>query len=177
MTNSTLQHRLMQVSLLIIPICLLSLLAIDRPKVAIAQSEVEFFCGFTEETDQQPATMVANKGHQRAIVLWKYPLGKQTPKERCYQVSPLFRKAWTEHRLNLVSGVDRKTGQGLICAVKKGENTCERKNQLFALRSGTDAKETISRLYDSMHRAGNPILQSSSSESIDMQELIDSMGK
>jgi Circadian oscillating protein COP23 len=163
----------------LILIFLVSLFVIARPKTALAQPNVRFFCGTTEEIDQKPATVIASRGYHRTIIVWEYPMGNMTAQERCDRITPLFQKAWEERRFNLRSGTDRKTGQGIICAVRKGDTTCERKNQLFVLRSGADAQKTIGQLFDAIHTAGlsSPIHQSSSIGSIDLQELIDTLGK
>ena len=175
MINSISQSQLFKLSL----IFLVSLSVLARPKAALAQSNVRFFCGTTEEIDQKPATVIASRGYHRTIIVWEYPMGNMTAQERCDRITPLFQKAWEERRFNLRPGTDRKTGQGIICAVRKGDTTCERKNQLFALKSGADAQKIIGQLFEAIHTGGlsNPIHQSSSSGSIDMQELIDTLGK
>ena len=179
MINSIAQRQIFKLSSFIIFICLISSIEIDRPKAVLAQSNVRFFCGATEEINQKPATVIASRGYQRTIVVWEYPMGNMTAQKRCDLVTPLFQTAWDQRRFNLRPGTDRKTGQGIICAVRKGDNTCEGKNKLFSLKSGTDAKDIISKLLEAIHAGGvsNPIPQSSSSESINLQELVDAMSK
>jgi hypothetical protein len=179
MINSLVQRQIFQLSSFIIAICLISSIAIDRQNSVLAQSNVRFFCGATEEINQKPATVIASRGYQRTIVVWEYPMGNMTAQERCDRVTPLFQQAWEQRRFNLRPGTDRTTGQGIICAVRKRDNTCEGKNKLFSLRSGADAKEITSRLLAAIQTGGvsSPVPQSSSSESIDLQELVNFIDK
>ena len=107
---------------------------------------------------------------------WRKKFGKMSPQQRCETISLRFQAALERGNLNfLTAGIDRQTGYGLICAVKSQKNQCDTKQMLFALNNQQDAKEIIDGLYDSIRRTGNPIYQSSSSESIDIKELIDSV--
>jgi Circadian oscillating protein COP23 len=157
-------------------LCLSSL--VTTPSLA-QPKKMEFYCSRTN--DMYPATMLGVSGRDPlTIVVWKNKFGNMSPKQRCETISPLFQKALRSGDFNrLVSGVDRKTGQGLICASKKyGENQCDSKRMLFAVNSQQDAKDIIRDLYQSMSsRVSNPVSQSSSSESIDLQELVNSMSQ
>jgi hypothetical protein len=147
------------------------------PNLAQSAKKVEFFCGRTN--DIYPATMLAIRGNDpRTIVVWKNTFGQMSPQQRCDTISPRFQKALERHGLDLlIAGLDRKTGQGLICAIKYGEKKCDLQHMLFAVNNQQNAQEIIHGLYDSIRRTGNPIVQSSSGESIDVQELINSMDK
>jgi Circadian oscillating protein COP23 len=146
-----------------------------HPSLAQTPKKFEFYCGRTN--DIYPATMLAARGSEpRTIVVWRNKFGKMSPQQRCETISRRFQAALDRGNLNfLIPGIDRQTGHGLICAVKSGENQCDTKQMLFALRNQQDAQEILRGLYDSIRRTGNPIYQSSSSESIDIKELIDSL--
>ena len=150
---------------------------------ALAQSQkVAFYCGRTTDGNLDPATIVGTKGRKgdehRVIVIWRQKVSNITPAQRCEIVSKRFQSAWEKGNFNhLVSGMDRKSGRGLICAVSKSNSICDADKMLFTVNSQKDAQEIVTGLYESIRRTGNPNYQSSSHESIDMQELIDSIGK
>lgn len=150
---------------------------------SLAQSQkVVFYCGRTTDGNLNPATLVGTKGRKgeehRVIVVWRQKVGNLTPEQRCEMVSKKFQSAWEKGNFNhLVPGMDRKSGRGLICAVSKSDSICDADKMLFTVNSQQDAQEIVTGLYDSIRRTGNPTNQSSSNASIDMQELIDSIGK
>ncbi len=154
--------------------------AISWPVSTVAQGakKVEFYCGRTN--DVHPATMLSVRGgEQRTIVVWKNKLGKMSPKQRCEAASLRFQAAYEKRSLDrLVAGVDSKTGQGLICATKYQDKQCnsDPKRMLFATNTQQDAQAIVQSLYDSIRRVSNPVSQSSSSTSIDLRELIKSVG-
>lgn len=146
------------------------------PSRAQTPKQVEFYCGRTN--DIYPATMLAVRGSEaRTIVVWRKKFGKMSPQQRCETISRRFQAAFVKRNdlpfLN--SGIDRQTGHGLICAVKSAANQCDAEHMLFTLSNQQDAQEVVRGLYDSIRRTGNPLYQSSSSESIDIKELIDSL--
>jgi Circadian oscillating protein COP23 len=145
------------------------------PTLAQPVKTVEFYCGRTN--DIYPATMLAVKGSEpRTIVVWRKKYGKMSPLQRCQAISPRFQAALERDEFDLLGyGINPQTGQGLICATKYGKNQCDVKHMLFAVNNQQAAEEIVRGLYDSIRRTGNPIYQSSSNESIDMKELIDSL--
>ncbi len=146
-----------------------------------SRAKVAFFCSRTNDGNLDPVTMmgVSGKKEHQPIVIWKNELGSQAPEQRCQTAFSRFQIAWDRGDFqNLVTGIDRKTGQGLICAVKTRDAKCEPSQVLFAVNNEQKAREITKQLYINMRRGqGIPVYQSSSQESIDMQELIDSMGK
>jgi hypothetical protein len=143
------------------------------------KAKVAFFCSRTSDGNLDPVTMmgVSGKKEHQPIVIWKNELGSQVPEQRCQSAFSRFQLAWDRGDFqNLVSGIDRKTGQGLICAVKKRDAKCEPSQILFTVNNEQKAREITQQLYTNMRRGrGNPVYQSSSQASIDMKELIDSM--
>jgi hypothetical protein len=150
---------------------------------ALAQPQkVAFYCGRTTDGNLNPATIVGTKGRKgeehRVIVIWRQKAGKMTPEHRCELVSKRFQTAWDRGNFNhLVSGIDRQSGRGSICAVSKSNSTCDGESILFTVNNQKEAREIVTGLYESIRQTGNPLYQSSSNESIDMRELIDSIGK
>jgi Circadian oscillating protein COP23 len=165
------------ISLLMISTCLQALPSLAQPK------KVGFYCSLSQDDNLTPVTMVGvgggNGGEHWKLVEWKNNYENMTPRERCKQVSDRFQYAWDHHTFNhLTIGVDRKTGRGLICAVGSLSTTCNSKYVLFYVNNQQTAKSIIDELSKSLRKtAGKPISQSSSNESIDMQELINYLGK
>jgi hypothetical protein len=163
------------IGLLITAICL------DKPTTLAQQKvKVSFFCGRTNDSNLDPVTMmgVSSKREHQPIVVWRNELGNMTPEQRCEKVFPKFQSAWDRGDLqHIVAGTDRSSGRGLICAVRNRDTNCDSSKMLFAINNRQKASEIIQVLYASMRKSGKPIYQSSSEESIDMKELIDSMAK
>jgi Circadian oscillating protein COP23 len=168
-----------------IRIASLTLLLISRDFHAtptLAETEkVAFYCGRTQDDNLYPATMIGVSGRDRepwTIVVWKNKAGNVTPQQRCDTVSRRFQAAWDRHEFNhLIAGTEAKSGRGLICAVRDRNSTCDASKMLFTVNNRQNAREIIQGLYEGMRKTGNPTYQASSNESIDMQELINSIGK
>jgi Circadian oscillating protein COP23 len=148
----------------------------------LAQTErVAFYCGRTQDGNLYPATMIGVSGREKepwTIMAWRKKLGNLPPQKRCEIVSRRFQMAWDRGNFNqLASGIDRKSGQGIICAMKDRHSLCDSNQMLFTLDNHQDAREVVQRLYDSMRKTGNPQYQSSAGDSIDMKELINSISK
>jgi Circadian oscillating protein COP23 len=148
----------------------------------LAETEkVAFYCGRTQDGNLYPATMIGVSGRERepwTIVVWKNRSGNVTPQQRCDTVSRRFQAAWDRHEFNhLVAGTEAKSGRGLICAVRDRNSVCDASKMLFTVNNRQNAREIIQGLYEGMRKTGNPTYQASSNESIDMQELINSLGK
>jgi Circadian oscillating protein COP23 len=148
------------------------------PAPTLAQPAVKFYCGQTK--DLKPATVLGVQGNPafRIVATWEKSFGKMSPEKRCQTISDRFEQARKNKQFDLlIAGRDKTTGQGLICAIKYGEKTCDSKHLLFSVDSQANAKEIVQGLYSSMRKNGKPVPQSSSSESIDIQELIDSIDR
>jgi Circadian oscillating protein COP23 len=159
-------------------LCLISAGLSMVPTFAQPSKKVEFYCGRTN--DVFPATMLAVEGIEPwTIVVWRNSFESMSPKQRCESVSSKFQSALKGKELERLGyGVNRQNGQGLICATKHGENKCDLKHMLFAVSNQKAAQEIVSDLYGILRKnTGNPVRQSSSNESIDIQELIGAMSK
>jgi Circadian oscillating protein COP23 len=156
-------------------------ICLDKPTTLAQQKvKVSFFCGRTNDSNLDPVTMmgVSSKREHQPIVVWRNELGNMTPEQRCEQVFPKFQSAWDRGDLqHIVAGTDRSSGRGLICAVRSRNTICDKSQMLFAVNNKQKASEIIQVLYATMRKSGKPVYQSSSDESIDMKELINSMVK
>ena len=144
-----------------------------------AQTErVAFYCGYTQDGNLYPATMVGVSGREReprTIVVWRNKAINFTPQQRCEIVSRKFQSAWDRHNFNyLIAGTDRKTGNGLICAVRDRSATCDVNKMLFTVIDRQNARNIIQEIYDSMQKNSNPSYQTDPDRSIDMKEFIKS---
>jgi Circadian oscillating protein COP23 len=161
----------------------LCLIAAALPPTTLAQptKKIEFYCGRAQDEYgvYYPATRlaVAGKG-DRTVVIWKHNFGNVSPQKRCETISKRFEVAREKKQFDrLITGHDKTSGQGIICATKYSTNKCDSEHMLFALNNKQDGQEIVGGLYNSLRQNGKPLPQSSSSVSIDIQELIDSIGR
>lgn len=160
---------------------LLTIISIPSALVVAQTERVGFYCGYTQDGNLVPATMVGvscREREPRTLIVWKNNTLSLAPKQRCEIVSRKFQSAWDRHDFNyLIAGTDRKTGKGLICAVRDRSATCDVKKMLFTVVDRQNAQNIIQDIYDSMKKTGNPTYQTDPDRSIDMQEFIKSIGK
>jgi Circadian oscillating protein COP23 len=150
------------------------------PALAKDKVKVNFFCGRANINGKIiPTTQAISSGMSETISLinWRYPPPPGTTnQQRCEIVSKRFQSAWDRGTFDkLISGVDKNSGLGLICAVTYTEKKCDRANLLFTLSTGSDAEDILNRLRGTISGSagGQPITQSSGINEIDMQLLID----
>lgn len=141
---------------------------------------MNFFCGRVNVKGEiVPTTQAFSKEMSEPISLinWQDPPPKgMTKQQRCEIVSKRFQAAWDRGTFDkLISGVDRKSERGLICAVSDLEKKCDRANLLFTLNTGSDAEDLLNRMRGTISGSagGQPIRQSSGIDEIDMRILID----
>jgi Circadian oscillating protein COP23 len=146
----------------------------------LAQSpapEVAFFCG--RNTQNELATEVRVKGIEatRIIVVWKNGFGNMPAQKRCEIVSEKFQTAWNRRNFHkLVPNVERSSGKGILCALLTEKQVCQEKDILFRVNNAAQADSIVANLYQAMSsKVSRPLYQSSSAQSIDMQELIKSI--
>ncbi len=113
---------------------------------------------------EAPATVAWIPQRQKYVYIinWKHQGFKQwTPSKRCELVSARFQDFQKSGQLQfLATGVNN--GSPVICAVKSQEETCNRDNQLFTLRSNSDASQVLDRMGNILVGASSqPIVQSS----------------
>jgi hypothetical protein len=167
----------------------LSLASIVAPlNFATAQnnSSVQFACVPVKIVDPSgenilPTTAARVAGREEVVVLivWKSEYfvnhnnnSGYTPQRRCEIVSPKFQEAFNTGRTFLTSGVDRQSGQGIICAVAAQQEQCDRSKMLFTLKSYQDAKYTIEHLVGLSRGTVNvPIYQSSGNPVVNLRDL------
>ena len=159
---------------------LLTIPIFPSPALAKDKVKVNFFCSRANVNGEIiPITQAMSSGMSETISLinWRYPPPQgMTNQQRCEIVSKRFQSAWDRGTFDkLISGVDQKSGRGLVCAVSYTERKCNRANLLFTLSTGSDAEDTLNRLRGTISGSagGKPIYESSGINEIDMQLLID----
>lgn len=145
---------------------------------------VKFYCGQSFDPDSNkiiPTTLIATSARREpvAFIQWKSKaFGKKfTPKNRCAIVSPKLQQAWQNKRLNYLTAGTNSNNQGIICG-SSSKTQCNDSNMLFTLNSGADAAEVIGQIRSIQSgKIENPIAQSSGSNAVDMQELVEQLNK
>jgi hypothetical protein len=146
----------------------------------VADSTVQFTCGTAADASSRqdlPATIatVAGNTENTTIIVWKSEFfgAKYTPQERCSIVSTAMQKAFQEGRTVIGSGVDKKTGLGIICGLSSQEQNCDSSNMLLTMKSYQTADDTVERLGEIMKaKSGIPIYQSSSGKRVNLRDLL-----
>jgi Circadian oscillating protein COP23 len=136
--------------------------------------ELKIYCGQAKDPSSKsnvPATLaqVAGKEEPTALILWKSEFfgSKFTPQKRCEEVSPKFQAAFQAERTFLTVGLDKRTGQGILCGVANQDEVCDRSQMIFTLKSYQNAAETIEKLANLVGGKTNvPIYQSSNGKYI-----------
>jgi hypothetical protein len=145
------------------------------------KDNVQFFCGrINQDGKLIPTTQTISSGTSEAIslIVWKYntPPKGMTNQQRCEVVSKRFQLAWNDDKFDkLIVGIDKKTGQGIVCAVPYTVKECTRSHLLFTVNMGSDADDILDRLKNILSGPGKggPISQSSAENEVDMRLLID----
>jgi Circadian oscillating protein COP23 len=111
------------------------------------------YCGQSYDPSSKqnlPTTLASSTGQTEptALIVWKSEFfGRNfTPQKRCEVVSPKFQAAFQAGRVYLSSGVDKATGQGIICSATSANDACDKSSMLFTLKSYQKARETMERL-------------------------------
>jgi Circadian oscillating protein COP23 len=145
-----------------------------------ATGTVQFSCGKVEEPSSQkvvPATIatVSGSNESTVIIVWRseYFGNKYSPQERCSIVSTAIQKAFQEGRTYIGSGIDKRTGLGIVCGLSSQEQTCDGKNMLLTMKSYQAADETVTSLGEIMQgKTGKPVYQSSGGKRVNMRDLL-----
>ena len=141
---------------------------------------VQFSCGKVEEPSSRkvvPATIanVSGSDESTVIIVWRseYFGTKYTPQERCSIVSTAMQKAFQEGRTYIGSGVDKKTGLGIVCGLSSQDQNCDSTNMLLTMKSYQSADETVNALGEIMQgKTGKPVYQSSGGKRVNMRDLL-----
>jgi hypothetical protein len=139
----------------------------------------KFSCGQAADPSSKkslPATVAIVSGNPESAVLiiWKseYFGTKYTPQKRCEIVSSAIDKAFHEGRTYIGSGTDKASGLGVVCAVANPEQSCDRSNMLFTLKSYQSAGDTIEQLGQIIQgKSGQPLYQSSGGKRVNLRDL------
>lgn len=161
-----------------------SFLTIAVPEGASPQSvqnntsTIQFYCGKAQDLSSRstlPATVVKVSGSQEepVLIIWKSEaFAKFTPQQRCETVSPKFQAALQQGRNYLSTGIDQKSGIGIICAVANAEQACDRNTMLFTLKSYQDADTTVQQILEMLTGTiDQPTYQSSGKQMPDLRSF------
>jgi hypothetical protein len=146
-------------------------------KIAQNTATVQFYCGQAADPSSRsnlPATLakVSGSDEEPVLIIWKSEAFKTTPQQRCEIVSPKFQAALQQGRHYLTSGIDKKSGLGMICALSNAEQVCDRSSMLFTLKSYQDAGTTIEELSNLFAgTAAGPIYQSNGNRVVDLRNF------
>jgi hypothetical protein len=149
-----------------------------NPQIVAQKSPtIQFYCGKAADSSSKsnlPATVAKVSGveEEPVLIIWKSEAFKTTPQQRCATVSPKFQAALQQGRHYIVAGIDKKSGLGMICAISNAEQTCDRTNMLFTLKSYQDAGNTIEQLSSVLTgTASSPLYQSSGNRVVDLRNF------
>jgi hypothetical protein len=139
----------------------------------------KFSCGRAADPSSKknlPATVATVSGNPESsvLIIWKseYFGTKYTPQKRCEIVSAAIDKAFHEGRTYIGSGTDKASGLGVVCAVANPEQSCDRSNMLFTLKSYQSAGDTIEQLGQIVQgKSGQPLYQSSGGKRVNLRDL------
>jgi Circadian oscillating protein COP23 len=157
---------------------LTAIAAIASPqKIAQNMPTVQFYCGKAADPSSKsnlPATLAKVSGYEEepVLIVWKSEAFKNTPQQRCEIVSPKFQAALQQGRHYLTSGIDKKSGLGIVCALSGAEQACDRSSMLFTLKSYQDAGTTIEELSSIFAgTTSTPIYQSGGNRVVDLRNF------
>jgi Circadian oscillating protein COP23 len=161
--------------------CLATALPVAASPQLIAENStptVQFYCGKATDLSSRstlPATVVKVSGYEEepVLIIWKSEaFGKFTPQQRCETVSPKIQAALQQGRYLIGSGIDKETGLGIVCAVANAEQTCDRNNMLFTLKSYQNAENAVEEIISLIKGdTGKPSYQSSGKQMPDLRQF------
>jgi hypothetical protein len=98
---------------------------------------------------------------------WKseyFNQGGWTPEKRCEMVTQKFQEFYAQNRLNYITS-GQNNGYPIICGVANLGEPCNQNNQLFTIRTGSNADAVVLRLMDIAEgKTGDILLQNSGSQ-------------
>ncbi len=142
---------------------------------------IRAYCGQSYDPSSKqnlPTTLALAAGQTEpiAMIVWKSEFfGRNyTPQKRCEVVSPKFQAAFQAGRIYLSSGVDKATGQGIICSAASANDACDNSNMLFTLKSYQKAQETMERLTTLASGATNviPVESSGGRQVVNVKQIL-----
>ncbi len=154
------------------------------PTPAPAQTNstaIRIYCGQSYDPSSKqnlPTTLALATGQTEpiALIVWKSEFfgSNYTPQKRCEVVSPKFQAAFQAGRIYLSSGVDKASGQGLICSAVSANDACDKSSMLFTLKSYQKAQETIERLTSLASGASNviPVESSGGRQVVNVKKIL-----
>lgn len=137
-----------------------------------AARNVQFYC---DNSGPYPTTIAVNSENQKSIPVIKWYSEFFTrsgfdPLTRCNEVSQRFQAKFNDGSLDFITAGIVNT-QPVICATTP-KGSCSSKNVLFTLKPGTNAAQTLQRLFDVRDLGAGPLVESSGRTYISMQQKL-----
>ncbi|PSB00764.1 COP23 domain-containing protein [Merismopedia glauca] len=137
-----------------------------------AAEGVRFYC---DNSGDVPTTVAYSydTGYKTQVIRWVsdyFDYSGYDAYTRCSQVSRRFQSAYNEDRLDYVTaGV--VNGQTVVCATYAG-GSCNSRNLLFTLKPGSNAGETLQRIFDVRDLGASALEESSGRTYINFSQVL-----
>lgn len=109
-----------------------------------------------------PTTYAVTTRGQVPVIRWfsdYFSSGGFTPERRCQEVSARFQNFYNSGQLNFIAS-GYVNGQAVVCATQASGRPCSGANVLFTLKPGSNAGETVQRLFNIRAGASGPLYES-----------------
>lgn len=109
-----------------------------------------------------PTTYAVTNRGRVPVIRWfsdYFSSGGFTPERRCQEVSSRFQNFYNSGQLNFIAS-GYVNGQGVVCAAQASGRPCSAANVLFTLKPGSNAGETVQRLFNIRAGASGPLYES-----------------
>ncbi|MEG3986016.1 COP23 domain-containing protein [Microcoleus sp. S28C3] len=109
-----------------------------------------------------PTTYAVTTRGQVPVIRWfsdYFSGGGFTPERRCQEVSARFQNFYNSGQLNFIAS-GYVNGQAVVCAAQASGRPCSGANVLFTLKPGSNAGETVQRLFNIRAGASGPLYES-----------------
>ncbi|MEG3836089.1 MULTISPECIES: COP23 domain-containing protein [unclassified Microcoleus] len=126
-----------------------------------------------------PTTYAVTTRGKVPVIRWfsdYFSSGGFTPEKRCQEVSARFQNFYNSGQLNFITS-GYVNGQAVVCAVQASGRPCSGANVLFTLKPGSNAGETVQRLFNIRAGASGPLYESQDEPSavyIDFKQFLNS---
>jgi uncharacterized surface protein with fasciclin (FAS1) repeats len=113
-------------------------------------------------TNGLPTTYAVTARGRVPVVRWfsdYFSGGGFTPERRCQEVSARFQSFYNSGQLNFIAS-GYVNGQAVVCAAQASGYPCTGANVLFTLKPGSNAADTVRRLFNIRAGASGPLYES-----------------
>jgi uncharacterized surface protein with fasciclin (FAS1) repeats len=134
-----------------------------EPTAALPSTSTQgtsFIC--VSGTNGLPTTYAVTARGRVPVVRWfsdYFSGGGFTPERRCQDVSARFQSFYNSGQLNFIAS-GYVNGQAVVCAAQASGYPCTGANVLFTLKPGSNAADTVRRLFNIRAGASGPLYES-----------------